>query len=43
MGICFGVAFGAAFDNVGEFLERHDRPELSTLYEKLWSERGGRG
>jgi 2-oxoglutarate ferredoxin oxidoreductase subunit beta len=28
---------------VGEFLERHDRPELSTLYEKLWSERGGRG
>jgi 2-oxoglutarate ferredoxin oxidoreductase subunit beta len=28
---------------VGEFLERHDRSELSQLYEKLWSERGGRG
>ncbi len=28
---------------VGEFLERQDRVELSQIYEKLWSERGGEG
>ncbi|MEK7848805.1 MAG: thiamine pyrophosphate-dependent enzyme, partial [Chloroflexota bacterium] len=28
---------------VGEFLERHDRPELSELYEKLWAEQAGEG